>query len=71
MDKTKINAAACELVLAVENDLEAMRHFRDGEVLFPVPFKATDGTVLQVLCGSESVMRRMWEANNERLKEAK
>ena len=69
MDKSKINAAACDLVIAVENDLEAMQHFHKGEVLFSIPFKAKDGTILQVLCGSESVIKGMWEANTKRLVE--
>lgn len=69
MDKSKINGAACDLVMVVENDLEAMQQFHRGKVLFATPFKAKDGTILQVLCGSESVIKEMWEANNKRLPE--
>ena len=69
MDKSRINDAACDLVMAVENDSEVMQSFHKGKVLFPASFKAKDGTTLQVLCGSESVMRRMWEANNKELAE--
>ena len=62
MNKQRVNDATCDLVRALEEDTEAMGHIRGGEVLFPIPFRAADGTVLQVLCGSESVIKMMWEA---------
>lgn len=69
MNKSAINSAACDLVVAVEGDSEAMEHLHKGEVLFPLPFEAKDGTVLQVLCGSESAIRLMWDANRQSLAE--
>jgi len=62
------DTAGCYMLLTLSGDETAMGRFRAGQVFFGSPLITDDGVTLQTICAPQDVLRRMWEANNERLK---
>lgn len=64
------NRLAFEMIVGLEDNEVAMDRFHKGEVLFTNPMvcdRSGGGITLQVICAPQDVLKRMWEANNERL----